>query len=1000
MTVFVTWDQDLIPSKLSQAASYKGPTEPINFKPVTHDDRLVYFAKYTNASLGRVKNLYLDWARLKGPMSTECQELNHLFSQCVDGNRIKIFKHLEDPPKPGPETPPFILDDLRELAGTSPSVHAAADLMDSSSDRLQLLLSRDDVAFSEFELLRMAMRWCTKHDRSMEDLMGYFDFSKLSDEQKLWLVVQLPTKRYIPDLIMNGLIQSSILCKEELQHFRLDHFGLRWKKIFDSSSDRLGRFTEVMGSALELFHRKFIIIKVTNRLTVAMYVPKPLLKYQECVVHDTVRLLAFPHSQEDSVTYRRSLPTLVNYRLYFDDTGLQLYQTKRQDTWIFINRPGVDDSNFRSIEDRGDRRRARHATVQAGINSDLIISIALGKFSGNLAKHMGRVNREPIIGAEIYVISNRDTDSMRVLDKWLDFIDTREVMPLFEKQDRSYRLPDIRDVEWKNEPDYLQRIARDGDLTVFDRMAEPAVTSSPQAFASGSETTVTSRRRNSHHNRISQSGADPHPSRLYPRAQNLQSGDVPQNAGVAPALTPEVSIDSVFQSINWLLHHNQKVRLRELYSHLLKGIASDMLGVNIDSVLETTISFLQKAPFLVVTFLDLGPWAELPTSVHSILNSRALDILEGFCLVATDMQVFVIEPFRTFLSQVQHLSLATFGSLVRHISLVVRPSDTALDMLMGVLELESSRLLVGRPKTIRYFIANLIGVALEHIDEANDSRAFREDELQLKFESKKGLVSSRLRIDSHSKVRFAANDHVQLTAASLPTNSLETRLYTMDALVERAEPGKVLFQIFHPLPSFIEDCAWKAKNCGSFVTSQAMYDALDKFVTAPDEYCHIHEQLMGFGPPNGPSSTAKRKARQDTTIALPASPEQSGLGTASRTQSGSVLDDNDARPVEESNGLISRTDLNKSQNEALQAALASSLTCLWGPPGTGKTYTVAVILEELLKDPERRILVTAPTVSIFLSIPCAFTVELRHSVGIYSVIQKLSQLLRDLPLLC
>ncbi|KAL8657463.1 MAG: hypothetical protein Q9226_001892 [Calogaya cf. arnoldii] len=451
---FVTWDRDLIPSKLSQAASYQGPKEPVSFKPVTHDDRLVYFAGYTNASLGRVKNLYLDWVRLKGAMSAECQELSHLFSRCVDGNRIKIPKHLEDPPKPRPETPPFILDVLREQAeAASTAGNGTSNLVDLSHDRLQLLLSRDDVAFSEFELLQMTMRWCTQHGQYLEDFFEYFDFGKLTDIQKVWLVGQFPAKRYIPDLVMNGLLQSSILCKEELQYFRLDHFGMRWKKIFDSSSDRLGRLMEVMGRSLEDFHRKLIVIKVTNRLTLAMYVPKPLLKYQECVVHDTVRLFSFPHSQEDLVTYRRSLPTLVNYRLYFDDGGLQVYQTKRADTWIFIRRPGIDDSSFRAVEDRGDQRRIRHSTVEAGINSELIISVALGKFSGSLARHMGRVNREPIIGAEVYVISNRDASSMHVLDKWLDFIDTREVMPLFEKQEQIYRLSDIRDVDWSKEPD-------------------------------------------------------------------------------------------------------------------------------------------------------------------------------------------------------------------------------------------------------------------------------------------------------------------------------------------------------------------------------------------------------------------------------------------------------------------------------------------------------------------------------------------------------------------
>lgn len=919
-------------------------------------------------------------------MSAECQELNHLFSRCVDGNRIKVPKHLEDPPNPHSGAPPFILDILREQIGTTSSAgNRTSSLVDMSCDRLQLLLSRDDVAFSEFELLQMTMRWCTQHGQSLEDFFEYFDFSKLTDVQKVWLVAQFPAKRYIPDLIMNGLLQSSILCKEELQYFRLDHFGLRWKKIFDSSSDRLGRFMDIMGRSLEDFHRKFIVIKVTNRLTLAIYMPKPLLKYQECVIHDTVRLFSFPHSQEDLVTYRRSLPTLVNYRLYFDDSGLQLYQTKRQDTWIFIRRPGIDDSSFRAIEDRGDQRRVKNATVEAGINSDLIISIALGKFSSSLAKHMGRVNREPIIGAEVYVISNRDTFSMQVLDKWLEFIDTREVMPLFDRQEQSYRLADMRDVDWTKEPEYLQRIARDGDLTVLDHvLGHPILGVRPEIPGASRN----GRQRGG--GRGNGGGDGRSNGRAEPRQEALPSSTSAENNNSRQSITAPQHIETssppgtaasdtekLLNVINWLLHYHQKVKLKEVFSHLLSAIASGTFGNRTLTTLGMLISFLQKAPYLVVTFLDLGPWIDLPDPVRSFLEGRSLEILEVFCLVANDMQAFVVEPFRAFLLQVRHIPLSVFGSLVRHICLVVSFPDTALDLLMGVLELESSRLLVGRPKLVKYFVSNLIGIALEHIDEAKDSRALREDELQLRFDSAPGMVSSRLRIDSHSKVRFAVNDHVQLTAASLPMNTLETRPYTMDALIERAEPGKVVFQCFHPLPQYMEDCAWKVKNCGSFVTSQAMFEALERFVTAPEESCRIHDQVMGFEPPYAlPKSGTERhhheelasiSARSEFIASVRGGAQASsfqGMGSVEFAASGdsaAALENGRTTATQDELLIARRSDLNDSQNEALRAALAGSLTCLWGPPGTGKTHTVAVILEELLKEPERRILVTAPT---------------------------------------
>ena len=928
-------------------------------------------------------------------MSAECQELNHLFSRCVDGNRIKVPKHLEDPPRPDPRTPPFILDILREQAGVTPSArNTSLNPVEMSLDRLQLILGRDNVAFSEFELLQMTMRWCARNCQSMEEFFDYFDFSKLTDAQKVWLVAQFPAKRYIPDLLLNGLLQSSILCKEELQYFKLDHFGIRWKKVFDSSYDRLGRFTEVMGRSLEDFHRKLIVIQITNRLTLAIYVPKPLLKYQECVVHDTVRLFSFPHSQEDLVTYRRALPTLVNYRLYFDDSGLQLYQTKRQDTWIFIRRPGIDDSSFRTIQDRGDQRRARQSTVDSGANSELIISVALAKFSGSLAKHMGRVNREPIMSAEVYVISNRDSASMQVLDKWLEFIDTREVMPLFEKQEQNYRMADMKDVDWTGEPEYLKRIAKDGDLTALDSMVEPPNPEVPGASRNkhqrgrgrgqrgdGRGNGQGSSRGNGQGSSRGHRRAEPR-LEAYASSSNLdnthgQSVDTSQHIKTPkPQETAASGTEKISTVISWLLRYHQKVRLKEVFSHLLSAIRASTGNYTIPT-LDMMIGFLQRAPYLVVTFLDLGPWMNLPSSISSFLEIKSLEMLEAFCLVANEMQVFVVEPFRTFLLQVRHIPLSSFGSLVRYICLVVRFPETALDLLMGVLELESSRLLVGRPKLVKYFVANLIGVALEHTDEAKDSRAVREDELQLKFDSAPGMASSRLRIDSHSKVRFAVNDHVELTAASLPTNSLETRPYMMSALIQLAEPGKVIFRCFHPLPPYMEDCAWKVKNCGSFVTSQAMFEALERFVSVPAEFCPVHNHLMGFGP-YVPLDISRTESHQDGNLTSDSEPSEPTTLTARepRNQIARRLDDVhhstsemsatelDCGKTAANEGPLSgsqRLDLNESQNKALQAALGSSLTCLWGPPGTGKTHTVAVILEELLKDPKQRILVTAPT---------------------------------------
>ncbi|KAL8743212.1 MAG: hypothetical protein Q9190_004415 [Brigantiaea leucoxantha] len=225
--------------------------------------------------------------------------------------------------------------------------------------------------------------------------------------------------------------------------------------------------------------------------------------------------------------------------------------------------------------------------MEIGLNHDCIASFALNKFSSGLAKHVGRVNRDPVIAAEIYVITNRDIRALQVVDKWLDFIDTGEVLPLFENEAREYNLPSIAEVDWTAEPQHIR--------------------------------------------------------------------------------------------------------------------------------------FLDRAPFLAVTLVDVGPWDLLPASLSSVLVENSAKLLEAFVFNANKMESLVIEPFKYLLAQIPHVSKPSFSGLVETISLVVSEPEIALDLLVGALEPNSSRVLTGRPLVVRYFVNNLIGIAIEHIDEANES---------------------------------------------------------------------------------------------------------------------------------------------------------------------------------------------------------------------------------------------------------------------------------------
>ena len=783
-------------------------------------------------------------------MSSQCQELNYLFSHCVDGSRIKIPQHLINPPSVDPAAPKFVLDVLHDNVKNGVLENWQPSSYDSlSHEGLDLILSRDSAAFSEFETLKMTANWCLRNNSCLEDHLDFFNFDQMSDEERAWVVAQMPHSQTVSGLVMNSLLRSNFLSHEELQHMGLHTPGMRWKRVFDSTTDRLERFMDVAGRALEQFHRKFIVINISERLSIAMYVPRQLEKYQENVVDDVIRLFSFSHSQGNETVYRLAIPTKTGYRLYFDDSGFQLYEKQRGDTWIFFTRPGSDDVSYKAARTERERRRGRQVTVETGLNSDFIISIALEKFSSVLAKHIGRMNRNPVLGAEIYVISNRDVRAQQVLDQWLQYIDTQEVLPLFDNTGRAYKAASTKDLDWSTIAEPLRLIARDEQFSIFYTFEDD---------------------------------------------------------------------EAIVEVFEWLLIHEQKKTLRKAFEFLLAAITTSRSLRLRTTTVEAMFTYLQRAPFLVVVFSGICQWDHLKISVRTVFEDRAVDLLRACALAAIQMQVMVVEPFRQVLSQMSHLSLQSFGDLIELISVVVHSPDIALDLLIGCLEPHSSRLLSASPRILQYFVHHCICVAIQHIEEANESRSTKEDLLNLMPGTEPGIVEGRVRIDLHSLTKLSTNDHVQFTA-TLASDSVGSKAYSMDALIEKSEPGLITARCLHPIPYFLENCSWSVNNCGSYVTTKTMFQSLRFFVTEPQRACPIFERIIGI----------------DVTV-------ESDNSYARRASQGAEK-------------------LNESQRDAVVAVCESPLTCLWGPPGTGKTYTIAVILEMLSSDPKRRILVTAPT---------------------------------------
>ena len=62
------------------------------------------------------------------------------------------------------------------------------------------------------------------------------------------------------------------------------------------------------------------------------------------------------------------------------------------------------------------------------------------------------------------MISNRDVDSMQVLDEWLNFVDTDEILPLFEKLSMDYEISKLHSTNWDNFSEEVVAVVRDQDF--------------------------------------------------------------------------------------------------------------------------------------------------------------------------------------------------------------------------------------------------------------------------------------------------------------------------------------------------------------------------------------------------------------------------------------------------------------------------------------------------------------------------------------------------------
>ncbi|KAH6906119.1 RNA-directed RNA polymerase [Coprinopsis sp. MPI-PUGE-AT-0042] len=341
---FVCWDPDLVPPKIS---------EPKN---VTRADLANHFAAYNSSGVAKVSLLHNKWAISSplGALCVECQELNVLHSQSVDGAPIKVPDRLQNPPEP---TEPFIIDVLRNHEEEFEANFRALpdvdprDLVDLTADDAQRhvgqLFKGNQSALSEYELFELALRLSRKHKFDLKPYLAQLDVSALTSMQKSIIKTTLDLAKIDYPFIWNSLFQSDILSAEDLRLRGFDS-SISLQKLYSSSTSSQATFFEYLQRATQDYTRKLLLLK--------------------------------------------------------------LYNNNIGDTFVFIGRSPSEHQ------------------------SDVVMSIALGKFSASVQRQLGRLNRAPLKDIELHVVSNHDRVAQQLFDLWYSHVPTEEYIPRFGRQ--------------------------------------------------------------------------------------------------------------------------------------------------------------------------------------------------------------------------------------------------------------------------------------------------------------------------------------------------------------------------------------------------------------------------------------------------------------------------------------------------------------------------------------------------------------------------------------
>ena len=247
---FVCWDPDLIPYQSQEPVSYPAAKVPTK-KNIGQDDLIAYFARYSNATIGKIDSLFSKWADRKGVASIECQELSALFSRAVDsaktGEKVKIPKHLEIKSEDDLSQGNFVWHKMAAEATLfienkviNPEIYNDVHL---TEETMRSILADELISVSDYKLFRFLCKWAENEDISEQLVPNIakqcIDFSTFSLPQLRGAEIDCPGLGR--NVLLNPFVRSKILneddCKELIS--QTTDYYTRYSLVFSACAEDL-----------------------------------------------------------------------------------------------------------------------------------------------------------------------------------------------------------------------------------------------------------------------------------------------------------------------------------------------------------------------------------------------------------------------------------------------------------------------------------------------------------------------------------------------------------------------------------------------------------------------------------------------------------------------------------------------------------------------------------------------------------------------------------------